>query len=288
MSSLFNSLRTIHRKVRKKIRSTLKPEISQGKVRAFIKQKEGASKPEKFWANNPLIAIVVPCYGHAPFLAEMFESIKQQTRQADQVIFVIDNSPDNSLKILMGLIQEFQPHTHSELLILQNEQNLGQAASLNKGIEHSKADVIMILNDDDYLLHDCIEVTLELLAKYPEAALLGGHSLHFGGSSLKDTPKLIGSFCPAEKMEIDFRSPEQVILYRNYNDINMTHSGSSFYKSAWEAIGGYYPDKAKRLVHFSDRDFQLRMNALFPVALSNITPLSCWRNDSSVDQGVNS
>jgi len=260
----------------------------QRKVRAFIKQKKGASKPEKFWSNNPLIAIVVPCYGHAPFLTEMFESIKQQTRQADQVIFVIDNSPDTSLEILTGLIQEFQPRTLSEFLILENEENVGQAASLNKGIEHSKADIIIILNDDDYLLHDCIEVTLKLLAKYPGAALLGGHSLHFGGSLLKDTPKLISSFCPAEKIEIDFRPPEQVSSYRSYNDINMTHSGSSFYKSAWKVIDGYYPDKAKRLVHFSDRDFQLRMNALFPVALSNITPLSCWRNDSSVDQGVNS
>ena len=146
----------------------------------------------------------------------------------------------------------------------------------------------MILNDDDYLMHDCIEVTHKILQKYPDAALLGGHSLHFSGEKLKHTTKLIESICPAEKIEIDFRLPEKVKTYRKYNDINMTHSGSSFYKSAWEYIGGYYPDKSKRLVHFSDRDFQLRMNALFPVALSNTTPLSCWRNDSSVDQGVNS
>jgi hypothetical protein len=99
---------------------------------------------------------------------------------------------------------------------------------------------------------------------------------------------LIQEICPINNIEIDLRTPNQVKGYRGYNDINMTHSGSSFYKSAWKVIGGYYSDKSKRLVHFSDRDFQLRMNALFPVALSNITPLSCWRNDSSVDQGVNS
>jgi len=137
-------------------------------------------------------------------------------------------------------------------------------------------------------MHDSIEVSLKILKNNPDAALLGGHSLHFGGSELQKMPKLIQSICPAEAIEIDIRTPSQVSQYRKYNDINMTHSGSCFYKSAWQAIGGYYPDKSQRVVHFSDRYFQLRMNALFTVALSNITPLSCWRNDSSVDQGVNS
>ena len=218
----------------------------------------------------------------------MFESIRLQTMAPNQVIFVVDQSPDNSLEILQGLVSKHQAAMTSELIILQNESNLGQAASLNKGIEHSSAEIVMILNDDDYLMHDSIAVTYKLLKKYPDAALLGGHSQHFGADELKNTIKLIESICPVEKIDIDLRLPIQTLSYRKYNDINMTHSGSSFYKAAWRHIGGYYSDKSKRLVHFSDRDFQLRMNALFPVALSNITPLSCWRNDSSVDQGVNS
>ena len=99
----------------------------------------------------------------------------------------------------------------------------------------------MILNDDDYLLHDCIEVSLQILSQNPHAALLGGHSLHFGGSSLSNTPKMIEDICPSARIEIDLRLPSHVAHYRGYNDINMTHSGSSFYKSAWKAIGGYFP-----------------------------------------------
>lgn len=288
IADLYNSLRNLHRKTRKKIKSTLKPEISQRKVRSFIKQFGNNAGATNFYKEDTTVAIVIPCYGHAPYLTEMFESIKQQTRQADEVIFVIDSSPDNSLEIIQGLIAEYQLQTKSKLTLLENQSNIGQAASLNKGIEYSHADLIMILNDDDYLLHDCIEVSLQLLSKNPQAALLGGHSLHFGGKSLDNTPKLIREIGSVEDIEIDIRVPDDVRQYRGYNDINMTHSGSSFYKSAWRAIGGYYSDKSKRLVHFSDRDFQLRMNALFPVALSNITPLSFWRNDSSVDQGVNS
>ena len=288
IANLYNSLRSIHRNARKKLKSTLKPEISQRKIRSFIAENVNHPALSSFYKSELKIAIVIPCYGHAPFLKDMFESIQNQTRQADEVIFVVDASPDNSHEVLNQLINKFQPLTSTKFVLLKNPNNIGQAASLNKGIESSDSDLMMILNDDDYLLHDCIEVSLHLLAKNPKAALLGGHSLHFGGNSLGETPKLIQEICPINNIEIDLRTPNQVKGYRGYNDINMTHSGSSFYKSAWKVIGGYYSDKSKRLVHFSDRDFQLRMNALFPVALSNITPLSCWRNDSSVDQGVNS
>jgi len=288
MNSFFTALKSAHRKFRKKLKSILKPEICQRKVRSFIKQQDNNLALRIFYEENLSVAIIIPCYGHAPYLKDMFKSIKQQTHQADEVIFVVDASPDNSLQIIQEIISEYQPQTKSKLVLLENQSNIGQAASLNKGIEFSNANLIMILNDDDYLLHDCIEVSLQLLANNSQAALLGGHSLHFGGESLDKTPKCIREISRIEDIKIDLRLPDDVKRYRGYNDINMTHSGSSFYKSAWKAIGGYYSDKSMRLVHFSDRDFQLRMNALFPVALSNITPLSCWRNDSSVDQGINS
>jgi glycosyltransferase involved in cell wall biosynthesis len=288
MHNPLKAIKNIHRSLRKNLKSTFKPEVSQKKIRSFIRNSLQTPKPNYFFKDNLTITAVIPCYGHAPYLREMFESLQQQTRPADEVIFVVDSSPDDSYEILEKLIEEAQNKSVSRFKLLKNSKNIGQAASLNKGIEETQSDLILILNDDDYLLHDCIEVSLQIFEKYPNAALLGGHSLHFGGGSLNQIPKRIQDICKIKDIEIDLRLPSHVSKYRGYNDINMTHSGSSFYKSAWGAIGGYYSDKSKRLVHFSDRDFQLRMNALFPVALSNTTPLSCWRNDSSVDQGVNS
>ncbi|QWC95456.1 glycosyltransferase family 2 protein [Polynucleobacter paneuropaeus] len=214
MNSIYQSLKQIYRRVRKAIKARLKPEISQRKVRAFIKSKKDTHKPYLFNALSPQIAIVVPCYGHAPFLKEMFESIKNQTQAADQVIFVIDHSPDASAKILEELIQKYQAHTKTELILLHNEKNIGQAASLNRGIEYSTCDLIMILNDDDYLMHDCIETAIQLLGKYPQAALLGGHSLHFSSEQSVNTPKVIQSIYKLEDIQIDLRTPQKVLGYR--------------------------------------------------------------------------
>jgi hypothetical protein len=82
--------------------------------------------------------------------------------------------------------------------------------------------------------------------------------------------------------------PSDVVDYRSANDLNMTHSGCTFLKTAWERVGGYLTDKAARVVPFSDRDFQIRMNALYTVAVSYEVPFAFWRTDSSVDRGLNS
>jgi hypothetical protein len=66
----------------------------------------------------------------------------------------------------------------------------------------------------------------------------------------------------------------------------MCHSGQSFLRCAWEKVEGYYP-KDKRVVSFSDRDFQLRVNYFFDVGVLDYS-LAFIRGGSSVDAGLNS
>lgn len=281
-------LKQIHRTLRKKVKSIFRPEVSQRKIHRFLKLADKVQANLLLHPKNPSIAIVVPCYGHAFQIPEMFTSITTQTRPADQVIFVIDQSPDNSAQILQDLIGKLPTEIANRYQIFYNPSNMGQAASINNGVDNAATDLVMVLNDDDYLMHDCIEVVLGIFSRYPQASLVGGHSLHFSSDQLIQLPKNIREIQDPETIEIDLRTPKHTLQYRGYNDLNMTHSGSCFYKKVWQIAGMYYPDHPKRIVPFSDRDFQLRVNALFTVALSNSTPLSCWRNDSSVDQGVNS
>lgn len=66
----------------------------------------------------------------------------------------------------------------------------------------------------------------------------------------------------------------------------MSHSGLSFLKIAWETVGGYIPKIKNRVIMFSDRDFQLRVNSVYPIAIIENAALSFWRINSSVDQGL--
>lgn len=264
-------------------------DISQDKIRRFLDNVGSVkvSYPDK--CEKLSLTLVVPCFGHARFLETMFKSITSQTRMPDEVIFIDDCSLDGSGDILKRLIGTLDQSEHHRYQILFNARNLGQAASLNRAIESATSDLILILNDDDYLMHDVVEVVFRLFGRYREVVLIGGTSTIFtDDEELVKANKAMASFAGFDVLKLDIRLPSDVMNYRRYNDLNMTHSGCCFLKSAWERVGGYYPDKRKRLVPFSDRDFQLRVNALFPVAVSCDVPFSFWRSGSSVDQGRDS
>jgi hypothetical protein len=108
-----------------------------------------------------------------------------------------------------------------------------------------------------------------------------------GREALAAAPKLSTAYA-APETPLRLHRPADVPGYRHRNDLDMTHSGSCFYKAAWEAVGGYRSGKNERVVPYSDRDFQLRVNAVWPVAVADKRPFAFWRNDSSVDKKLNS
>ena len=282
--------RLVPARLRARIRQILgpPPEIPQARLNGFLKAM--GDRPRAFLPSGApsSVAVVVPCFMHVAFLTDMFESLVAQTRQPDEVIFVDDCSPDATYIVLKSLIATQQAASGGRYQLLTNDRNIGQSASLNRGISAASSELIMILNDDDYLMHDAVESVLALFVQYPGVALIGAHSIHFAGhEALAAAPKQSTDYAPAG-LPLVVHQPEDVARYRFYNDLNMTHSGSCFLKDAWQAAGGYRADKSQRIVPFSDRDFQLRVNALWPVAVADRTPFSFWRNDSSVDSSRNS
>ena len=264
------------------------PGISQAKLRRFRAEME-RHPPASLPLEPPRsLAVVVPCFGHAPYLPQAFDSIGAQTRPPDEVIFIDDCSPDDSREVVGRLLATLSSTRRGRYSLLVNDRNLGQAASLNRAISTASSDLIMILNDDDYLMHDAVESMLALFDSHRDVAMIGAHSIHFeGDDALAAAPKLSTAYA-RPGLPLVVHRPDDVSGYKNYNDLNMTHSGSTFLRAAWEAVGGYLEDKERRVVPFSDRDFQLRVNAAWPVAVAYETPYSFWRSDSSIDRGRDS
>ena len=234
------------------------------------------------------VAIVVPCYAHAAYLPETLESIAAQSRPPNEVIFIDDCSPDNTAEIVMAFINSRSWPAGVRSQVLVNARNIGQSASLNRAISSSSSELIMILNDDDYLMHDAVESMLAYFSRYRDVALIGANHIRFAGTNeLAAAPKVSTAYA-APGLPLEIRRPDDVAGYRRANDLSMTHSGVCYFKMAWEAVGGYRAVQRERLVPYSDRDFQIRVNAVWPVAIGLHTPLAFWRTDSSVDGPLNS
>lgn len=236
------------------------------------------------------LAIVVPCYYHDHYLAKTFASIINQTRLPDEVIFVDDHSPDHTDTLLKKLVADYEQLDPGKIKfsIVKNDRNLGQALSLNRGITLAQTDLIMILNDDDYLMHDAVETMFGFFKRYPELALVGGDMTIFTNDDFLDrSDKMIKNIHNPANIKLDITYPADALKFEDFCCLHITHSGSTFVKKKAESAG-LYREKKKRIVHFSDRDFQIRLNLLYPVGTTAELPFCFWRSNSSVDSGVNS
>ncbi len=276
---------TMKARVRRRLKLS---DVSQSRLNRFLRE-VGGELPVVLPREAPSsLALVVPCYKHAGFLPDALESILAQTRLPNEVIFVDDCSPDATGEIIGEFIAAHPWPAGGRLELLVNDRNLGQAASLNRGIAAASSDLIMILNDDDYLMEDAVESMLAYFSRHRDVALIGATCLILSGDdALASAAKASTAYAPPD-LPLVYRRPQEVPGYRLPTDLNMTHSTSTFLKVAWAVVGGYRVNKKDRVVPYSDRDFQMRVNAVWPVAVADRTPYCFWRNYSSVDRGRNS
>lgn len=235
-------------------------------------------RPENFQSS---IEIVIPCYNHGAFLRKAFESICNQTYKGRlDLTFVNDASRDNSLEIMEEIKLSSKYLSHLTIRILNNKHNLSQGGSINRAIESSSNKLFIILNADDYLMHDCIETILNVYANHPDIFMLGATCVQFTDDAELDC------YTRESKCDVMVRKyyPEDALKFDKPNSINMTQSSCSFFRVAWEIVGGYKPLK-ERVCSYDDRDFQMRVCSVLPVGVLENYPLAFWRQGSSQKRG---
>ena len=93
------------------------------------------------------ISLIIPVYNAEDDLEHLFETLIFQTKQIDEVIFVDNQSKDNSLKML----KNFQEHNKDKNIVVITEAKKGPSAVRNTGLSKAKSD-ILALTDSDCML----------------------------------------------------------------------------------------------------------------------------------------
>jgi glycosyltransferase involved in cell wall biosynthesis len=96
--------------------------------------------------DSPQVSIVIPVYGSANILPELnrrITSVMLVESWSYEIIFVCDESPDQSWSVISALAEEF-PSVRGILL----RMNAGQHNALLAGLEDARGDVIVTLDDD--------------------------------------------------------------------------------------------------------------------------------------------
>jgi len=96
-------------------------------------------------SKTPLVTVLIPVYNGAKFLGEAIESILNQTLEDFELLIIDDGSTDNCVDIIRG-------YHDSRIRLVENDKNLGQAETMNRGLHLAKGKYIARMDQDDVSL----------------------------------------------------------------------------------------------------------------------------------------
>ena len=113
-----------------------------------------------------LVSVVVPAYNHELFIVEALDSVYRQTYPNIELIFIDDQSKDESLMVATEWAGNVDVRKRfSRLCLLRNEVNMGAHASINRGIAEAEGSIVFILDSDDIYAHVRIERMVNAMAQ---------------------------------------------------------------------------------------------------------------------------
>lgn len=122
------------------------------------------------------ITVIMPTYNSEKYVAEAIDSIRAQSF-ADWDLLVINElgSDDHTATIVQEYVQK-----DTRIRLLQNQQRLGLAESLNRGIRAADGKYIARMDADDISFPDRFQKQWEYLEAHEQVIVLGTAQHHFG------------------------------------------------------------------------------------------------------------
>ncbi len=118
-------------------------------------------------AATPSVSTVIPSYNCAKYLPDAIDSLLAQSLPPEEIIVVDDGSIDDTPDVIRG---------YSDRVTYIRQDNGGDAAARNRGIEIATGDYIAVSDADDICARDRIEHQVAALRADPEAiACFTGH-----------------------------------------------------------------------------------------------------------------
>lgn len=114
---------------------------------------------------QPVISVIVAAFNQEKYISRCLRSLIAQTIQRDKFEIVVIN--DGSTDLSAAVLGEFE----NEIVLINNEKNIGLPASLNKAIRRARAPYVVRVDADDYVNSQFLHLLHEFLRenKYMEA-----------------------------------------------------------------------------------------------------------------------
>jgi glycosyltransferase involved in cell wall biosynthesis len=164
--------------------------------------------------DSPNISVIVPSYNKPEYLPECLRSVQAQTFTDWECIVVNDGSPRGE-EIRAAVAAMNDPRFR----LVEHEKNRGLAAARNTGVREAKAELVICVDEDDWISEDCLEKLLHRM-EGDATDIVCPYGLWVGTKSRVWKCRVVGI------PEVLVRQP-------------LLGTGFLMRKAAWEKVGGW-------------------------------------------------
>lgn len=168
----------------------------------------------------PKISVIMPAYNAEKYIKAAIESILEQTFTDFEFIIIDDGSIDSTAAII-------QSYSDKRIRFCPNEQNIGVAATLNRGLELACGEYIARMDADDISLPKRFEKQTAYMDEHVDIAVCG---------------TAIEMFCDNKVIGRRFPSSEPEKLKEDlFFSCGVAHPSVMMRKTVIVGLGGYDP-----------------------------------------------
>lgn len=109
---------------------------------------------------DPLVTVIVPVYNAEKYLTSCLDSLVNQTYRNLEILLINDGSTDGSGEICCEYMKR------DPRIRLFYQENRGQSAARNVGLDHMNGEYLTFVDADDYIDLSYIEILLGILREY--------------------------------------------------------------------------------------------------------------------------
>jgi hypothetical protein len=130
----------------------------------------------------PLVTIITPVFNAEAYIGETVHSVLTQDYPRIEHIVLDDGSTDRSLEVVRAKFADSR-------LRLVRHANIGEAATINRGLALAAGNIIGIVNADDPILPGLVGAAVEMLDRHPELAAVypDWRRINAAGARIADT-----------------------------------------------------------------------------------------------------
>ena len=132
------------------------------------------------------LSVIIVNWNTRDLLVRCLNSITQVTQRMKAEVFVVDNrSSDESGRTVK--------ERFSQVILIENETNLGFAGANNQALRRSKGNYLLLLNPDTQVKEEPIQKLISLMEAHPDVGITGVQFLNSDGSkqnSIANFPSL--------------------------------------------------------------------------------------------------